>query len=329
MLLLFKRNDVLGFAILVFVAFVLRMAYFVNPPAISELGDFYTNTFGKFNWLQDMYVAAPRLYIFLSAIFWIGVSVYFKQALVNLRLVPHRDFVPAIALVLVTSALPPFMILSVAGLAAVSIFVALTLVLGTPYNKTSRSRYFTIGAFLGIAIILYWPCIFLFIAALFILLSIRLFVLQEVVALILGTVFPVYLVWALYYIFSGHVFNPSNLAISFTLPVAIQYKSAAQVFIFFVILMAFYGIYISRNNISGNKIQLIKKWNGVLMFFILSLMAGISTKIFPLTAFVIALVPFSIILSSALTNNHKKYNTFTFYFVLVVVLSLQWVLRFV
>ena len=279
--------------------------------------------------MRDLYVASPRIYIFMSCIFWLAVSVYFKQVLVNLRLLSHRDFVASVVLILVVSALPPFMILSVASLAGVSLFIALGLILGTPYNKTARSRYFTIGAFIGLSIILYWPCIIVFVAALIILLSIRIFVLQEIVALILGAAFPVYLVWALYYILTGHVFSWSSLAVAFHLPVAIQFKTASQIFIFFIILLSFYGIYISRNNISGNKIQLIKKWNGVLLFFIVSIIAGISTKIFPINVFVITLIPFSIILSSALTNNLKKYNTFTFYFVLIVVLSLQWVLRFV
>lgn len=319
----------MGFGILVFVAFVLQIAYFVNPPSVEELGLFYKNTFWSFNWMKNFYIAAPRIYLFVSFIFWLGASVYFKQVLVNLRLVPRRDFVASIALILVVSALPPFVVMSVAAWAALSLFIALGLILGTPYNKTSRSRYFTIGAFIGLSIILHWPCFFVFLAAFIILLSVRIFVLQEIVALILGTLFPIYLVWALHYIFTGQVFHWSNLALDFTLPVAIQFKTASQVFIFFVILLSFYGMYISRNNISGNKIQLIKKWNGVLLFFVTGVLVGLGSQIFPVNIFVIALLPFSIILSSALTNNLKKYNTFTFYFVLIVVLSLQWVLRFI
>ncbi len=329
MLLLFKRNDIPGFAILVFVAFVLRIAYFINPPTLEELGNFYTNSFGVFRWMKNSYLAAPRTYILFSTIFWLGFSIYFKQMLVKLRLVQHRDFVASIVLMLTTAALPPFIIVSVASCAALSLFIALSMILGTPYNQPSRSRYFMIGAFIGIAIILYWPCFLAFIAALIILLSVRIFVLQEIVALILGTLFPLYLVWALHYILIGHFFDWDHLAISYNLPVSIQFRTASQVFIFVVILLSFYGIYISRNNVSGNRIQLIKKWNGVLLFFVISIIIGLSTKVFPVNTFVIALIPFSIILSSALTNNLKKYNTFTFYFVLIVVLSLQWVLRFI
>jgi hypothetical protein len=328
-LLLFKRNDILGFAILVFVAFLLQLSYFVNPPELAELGNFYTNTFGTFNWLRDLYVSAPRFYLFLSTLFWLGVSIYFKQVIVNLRLVEHRDFVPSIALLLVVSSLPTFMIFSVASLAAVFIFVGLGIILGTPYNKTARSRYLIIGLFFGVAFILYWPFIWVFLAAIIVLLSMRLFVLQEIIALILGMMLPIYLVWTLHFVFTGHMFTLASLALPYSLPVSIQYRVATLVLTAFIIIFSFYGIYISRNTGLGNRVQHIKKWNGVLLFFIISLFAGLGSQIFPSNSFILPLISFSIILCSALLNNLKKYNTFTLYLVLIVVLSLQWVLRFI
>ena len=329
MLLLFKRNDILGFGILVIVAFLLQLSYFVNPPALTELGNFYSNSFGKFNWLRDFYLAAPRFYIFISTLFWIGFSIYFKQVLANLHLAAHRDFIPSVALLLVVSSLPVFLVMSVASWAAFALFVALSMMLGTPYNKTARSRYFIIGSLVGLAMVLYWPYAWIFLAVIIILLSMRIFVLQELVALILGFLFPVYLIWALHYIFTGHVFTYSSIGLHFTLPVSIQYIIATQVFILMLILVSFYGIYISRNGVLGKKVQHIKKWNGVLIFFMASVLVGLGSKIFPSNAFILPAITFSIILCSALINNHKKYNTFTLYIVLITVLSLQWVLRFI
>lgn len=329
MLVLFRRNDVTGFAILVFVTFILRLPYFITPPSIAELGTFYTSSFGPLNWLKDLYQFAPRIYIFLSAIFWLGFSIYFKQVLVNQRLLHHRDFVASVALILSISALPPFMILSVAAISALAIFVALGMILGTQYNRAARSRYFGIGSAIGLAVILYWPSIIVLLAAIIVLLSIRVFVWQELIALLLGFLLPLYLVLTLYYIFTGHFFHTEELALRFSLPVAIDYPMASLVFIIFVILITFYGIYRSRSHIGENRILIVKKWNGVVLFLLAGLITGLSASHFPAHVFVLALVPFSIILSSALTNNHKKYNTFTFYFVLIVVLALQWVLRLV
>ncbi len=329
MLLLFKRNDIIGFVILAFVAFLLQISYLFNPPTLSELGNFYTNSFGTFNWLRDFYAAAPRLYILVSTIFWFGFSIYFKKVLISLHLVAHRDFVPSIAVLIVVSSLPIFFVMSVASWAAVILFVALGMMLGTPYNKTARSRYFFIGSLVGLAATLYWPYVWIFLAVLIVLLSMRIFVLQEIIALCIGLFFPAYLIWALHYVFTGIVFTWSSLALDFSLPVAIQYMLASQVFLVFIIILSFYGIYVSRKGKSGNMVQYIKKWNGVLLFFLASILLGLGAAIFPSNAFILPLLSFSIILCSTLINNHKKYNTFTFYLVFIVVLSLQWVLRFI
>ncbi len=329
MLVLFKRNDILGFGVLVFVAFVLRLNYFIYPPAIAELGDFYTNTFGRFNWLSNFYTASPRFYIFGSTIFWLAFSVFFKEILVNEKLVSQRNFIGAIAFFVITSALPPFIIFSVAALAACCLFIAFSIVLGTPYNKPARSRYFVVGFFVGLATALYWPAFIAFLALLFILLSIRIFVAQELLALVFGMLFPVYLIVALHYVFSGNLLSFGTLALPLSLPVALQYKVGMVVFAGLLIFLTFYGLYISRNKIVDNKIQIIKKWNGVVLFLIASLLIGLSASIFPSNTLIFFLIPFSIILSSALVNNNTKYNTFTFYFVLISVLALQWVLRFI
>jgi len=52
-LLLFKRNDIIGFLVLAVVAFLLRLVFFVNPPQIAALGEFEVTTFGHFAWLRN------------------------------------------------------------------------------------------------------------------------------------------------------------------------------------------------------------------------------------------------------------------------------------
>ena len=120
----------------------MRLSFFVNPPDIAELGDFYTNTFGRYNWLRSFYEFSPRLYIFCSTLYWLGFAILFKYLIVNEKLLKYRDYTPAIAFFIVTAALPPFVIFSVAGVAASLLFVALGISLGTVYNTPARSRYF-------------------------------------------------------------------------------------------------------------------------------------------------------------------------------------------
>jgi hypothetical protein len=296
---------------------------------MEVLGNFYMSSFGSFDWMKTWYSDYPRLYIFFSFLCWLGMSIYGKQVIVNLKLVPHRNFVPSIAILLSVFSMPMFFVLSVSGLAAISMFIALGLTLATPYNKTARSRYFLIGSCIGIGSILYFPYCGMFLAAFIILLSMRLFIWQEVLALCFGALFPIYLVFMLHYIFIGEVFALSELALSFSLPSVIHMKPASILLLVTALAIVVYGILISRKGISGNKVQLIKKWNGLLVFFVFSIIVGLLTAIFPSYALILPTLCFSIILSSALINNYQKYNTFTFYLILLVMLSLQWVVRFI
>lgn len=329
MLQLFKRNDVVGFAILVVVAFLLSLSYFVQPPNIEVLGNFYKSSIGSFAWMKTVYSHHPRLYVFFSLLCWLAVSIYGKQVVVNLKLVPQRNFVPSIAILLSVFSMPMFFVLSVSGLAAIALFIALGQILATPYNKTARSRYFAIGAFIGIAAILYFPYCGMFLAAFIILLSMRLFVWQEILALFFGALFPIYLIFMLHYILVGEGFAFSLQALSVSLPTTLQMRPASILMLATALAVVVYGILISRKGISGNKVQLTKKWNGLLVYFIFSMLVGLLTAIFPSHALILPALCFSIILSSALINNYQKYNTFTFYLILLVVLSLQWVVRFI
>lgn len=328
MLLLFKRNDIIGFLVLAVVAFLLRLVFFVNPPQIAALGEFEVTTFGHFAWLRNWYLNSSFTFLVLSTIVWLLFSIYFKQSVADEKFLSRRDFMPAFALILITASLPQFIILSAPLFSAFFVYLSFSFAIGTPYNKAAHSRYFNIGFFMGVAIVFYWPAIIAIPAILIILLGMRLFVLQEILAYFFGILLPLYLIFSLYYVFVGKTISYADLALKLHLPVSWTHVSATILLIALLILVTFYGLYISRNNMADNKIQLIKRWNSLVIYLVVSILIGFTTTTFPGNAFVFVLIPFSIILSSALTNNLSKYNTFTFYLVLIAVLSVQWVLRF-
>lgn len=329
MLVLFQRNDLSSFLILVFFVFALRLPYFLLPIDVAVLGDFYTSGVFSFNFLKDWYVASPKIYLFISTLIWILFAIYIKSVVVQERLLSRKDFVSAMAFVLLTSALPQFVILSVHSISVMLVFVAFARIISTQYNQSARAHYFFIGFILGIAFCVHWSNILFLMCAIWILLRLRIFVIQEFIALLLGFMLPVYLLTGLQYVISGEFKFASLFNMNIVLPTSIAHPWAVAVLMLLCMALGVIGIMLYRNNKTENKLQLTKKWNAILVYLFFAILVGSFSQTFPESNWVHALVPLSIILSSAYTNNRKKYNTFTFYLSILAVLSIQWVLRLV
>lgn len=327
MLLLFKRNDFITFFILLVLAFALRLPYFIDPPAIDSLGNFYTSTFFSWTGLKNLYASSPRVYFFLSTLFWLFFSVYFKYVLINEKLFSEKNFISAMALVLFTAALPQFSVFSIQALSALLLFIAFAQTIRTQTNMNASTHYLLIGVLLGLSVMLYWPSIMFILAAFWILLSLRLFVAQEAISFLVGLILPFYLSISLYYIFTGHTNFLSNIQFGLSFPNKLVQTKASVVLTVLSIFILLYGLYVSRNGIKDARLLLIKRWNAVGVYFFVSALIGSLAVVFPAVTWIYTIIPFSIILGSALSNNLKKYNTFTFYLVLLIVLSIQWFIR--
>jgi len=328
-LVLFQRNDLSSFLILVFFVFALRLPYFLLPIDVSVLGDFYTSGVFSFHFLKDWYIAAPKIYLFLSTVVWILFAVYIKSVVVKERLLSRKDFVSAMAFVLLTSALPQFVIISVHSIAVFLVFIAFSRIISTQYNRSARAHYFFIGFILGLAFCVHWSNALFLLSSLWILLRLRIFVVQEYAALLIGFLLPIYLLTGLQYVIDGQFKFFSLFNMNIVLPTSITHPWAVAVLMLLCLILGAAGILLYRNNKSENKLQLTKKWNALLVYLFFAVLVGCFSRTFPESNWVHALLPLSIILSSAYTNNRKKYNTFTFYLSILAVLSIQWVLRLV
>lgn len=74
------------------------------------------------------------------------------------------------------------------------------------------------------------------------------------------------------------------------------------------------------------QLRFVKNGMGLCSIFLCFIFIGIFAKNFPGVPWILTITPISIILSQTFLNNKEKYNTFTFYFLLVAVLAIEWLL---
>jgi hypothetical protein len=316
------------FFILVFFTFLVRLVYFIEVPSLDSLGVFYQSSFFTWDGLLAFYKWSPRLYLFLSTLFWLFFATYFKYVIISEKLIGKKSFIPAMSFILFASALPSFVLVSVQSLSAVLLFIAFAQAIRTQYNLKSATHYFIIGLMVGGSALLYWPSALFFLAIVWFLLSMRIFVMQEYVSLLLGFLLPLYLFGTLYYIFVGAFFWNKLSTLPLMFPTSLSSNWSVIVLSILCIFILLYGLFLAKRGITDNKLLITKKWSAVTVYFIIGSIIGAVSMVFPSVSWIYSIIPFSIILSSALSNNLKKYNTFTFYLVMLAVLGVQWLIRF-
>lgn len=328
MLIIFKRNDLLTVNVLIVFTILMRMAYFYHLPSAEELGFFYKSNFFIWYGLKNFYIQQPNFFWILSTLFWLLVALYFKYEMIKHKLVAQKNFIPAMSFLLIGSAVPQYAIFSLQAISALFVFISIMHLLSQAQSKNAIGALFFSGMFLGCGIFLYWHNIIFLIPATLILINTRLTSSKEFVALLLGCALPFYLFFTLHYVIGNYkIYNPF-LIFPLQLPKLLYHIYVPILLTTIGVVVVFYGIFLAKTQRSYALIQFTKNWNSVLQYFLFSLLAVVFTSIFPNAAWTLMLFPFSIILSSSFINNTKKYNTFTFYLILLSVLALQWVIRF-
>ena len=145
-------------------------------------------------------------------------------------------------------------------------------------------------------------------------------------AYFLGVLTPVYLSLALIYL-SGHWYDLHTIVfLNLTPPIKTMALIPLVMLTVVSTSMLVYGLYLVNQAGIKNAISVRKKWNGVVLYLFFACVIGIFSNVFPGVPWILTMAPISIILSQTFLNNKEKYNTFTFYFLIIVVILVQWVL---
>jgi hypothetical protein len=305
----------------------MRLAYILHPPKVEMIEGFQQGFFFQWKGLATFYTAHPSLYIGLSTILFIVFAVYFNFIINREKLFARKSFIPGIAFMLYSSFLPSHCIFSTVFIANIFIFLAFAHVLSAYNLNAPQKIFFNAGIFLGLAILFYFPCILMFILFILLMLMVRPFKWQEFLAYIFGVITPFY-IGALFLFLLGKWNNyKKNLDFRMHFPTKIISTPIFSALCIITVIMLVYGLFLVNQSQSKNTTGVRKKWNCVGFYFVFASIVGLFSVTFPSLTWLMAITPFSIVLSQSLQNNKEKFNTFTFYFLLIMLFSIQWIMQ--
>lgn len=321
MITYFKRNDIGTAFLLVFVCVVLKIKYILSPPAFKEIDDLHIGLVFAFPSWKQFYLQHPSVYVFFSICCLFAFALYLNYVANKEKLFPRKSFLPALSFLVFTSFLPVLHIFSVLFIANMLLFVAFAKTLELPNSAHPQRLCFDIGLYVSLASLFYFPSILLFFLFLALLLFFRPFKLQENIAYLLGIVTPIYFLLSILYLSDSKAVPFLHL----TPPIASTHSGKLLLISLVSMVLLVYGLFLTNQNGFKNPIIVRKKWNAVVLYLFFMMLIGVLSRTFPGLPWLLIFAPFSILLSQTFLHNKEKYNTFTFYFLILLILIVQWV----
>jgi len=321
----FKQNTIATAAALVFLTVVTKLKAILHPVPIAQLGDFYRGLFFEWTWMKRSYLAHPSLYTLCSVLFVLLTALYINMVVNREKFYTRKSYLPALSFVLLTSMLPVLNVFSFEAIAGCFLFMAAAKTLSLGSGSHPRRAAFDVGFFLGMAMLFYFPSVLFFLLFPFLLMLFRPLILQELVAWFMGVLAPLYLMAAWLFV-NGQWAQVRQAFLHISLPVELISLPVFSVMTLSSVILLFYSLYLIAQTASRHAMVIRKKWNLVSLYLLFALFIGCFSPVFPSTPWFIAMIPFSIILSYAFQQTKEKYNTFTLYFLLAVLVTVQWLL---
>lgn len=325
MLTLFRQNTISSVVALLLVSVVIKIDVIIHPPLMTTLGSFNEGIFFKWEWLSMFYKQSPQIYMLLSVIGNIGLGFWLNYKINEEKLFPRKSYLPGLMFILISSLLPVYSIFSFCAVANFLICMAMFKVMTLANISRPRSAMFDIGMYLGIATLFYTPSVFIILIIPFVVLLFRTFLIQELLAFLLGLFTPFYFVFA--WLFNKGGINTifAKQITQFKLPVQLIEMPKVAIISGLLVILGIYSLFLLNKDATKNVMNIRKKWNAILIHVFLAIIMGSFSLFFPSTPWIIALTPFCILLSHAFQQNNEKYNSFTFLSIVLVLIVVQWV----
>lgn len=326
MLQVFKRNNISAYIALLLIAVLCKMKYLLHPDLVRADSMAFDALFFNMNKLKSFFRLQPTLYILLSLLMQFALAVYLNAVVNRQKLYPHKNYFTALSFILITSLLPVFNFFSVAFIANLFVLISFSSVLGLSNTTLPRKACFNIGLLLGLAVFFYFPAILFVLLFILFIWLLRPFLLQELLAYLIGFATPLYFAMAMLYLNGNLKQVLSHLQLHLQLPLKHSQTLPLAVFALIGLIYLVYSLYLSGQSSFKNAMIVKKKWRFITAYLLFGLVAGSFSGIFPQTYFILALTPFSILLSQSFHNRNEKLNIFTLFFLIISALCVQWIL---
>ncbi len=328
MVQLFQKNNIVALFSFIVFAFLLNIPFFSNTePSELAIQNFHQGWFFSLSWLKKFYLSNPLFYKIFSVVILIIISIFVQFIINQEKLILQKNYMPAAALMIASSVFSQHVFFSTSTIAALLIFLSFSWLLKIQNTNRIITMALKIGFTIGLAAFFNAFFCFFILVAIILFSHFRSVNFRELLALIGGFLSPFYFLFGIEYVWLGKSNFLKNKLFSGSIPTEIIDSPAVIVFLVLTLLLVNMGLFVRVNAEVRNAMQIRKKWNAVMLYFFFSILAAVFHPAFISFKWIAVCIPFSIILSSAFTNNRAKYNTFTFYFTLLCALVIQWFLQ--
>lgn len=325
MLQVFRNNNISAYIALLLIAFGCKLKYLLHPEYLSMEPQAFRGLFFNMNNIAGFMEQHSRLFIFLSILFQYGFAIYLNTTVIRQKMYGYKNHFSGLMFLLITSFLPQFNYFSGAMIANMLLFMAFATVVQVSHVSQPRKACFNLGLLISLAVFFYFPAIVLLPVFLLFTWLLRPFILQELVAGLLGFLTPFYFAAAWLYITGNKAALNAQLNFQFSFPAKLVNKVPLAVFAGICFIGFLYSLFVYRQNAFKLAMLVKKKWRLVNAWLFFACLCVCFSPVFPHTYLIIALTPFCILLSQSMHNRKENMNIFTFFFLLISLLCTQWI----
>lgn len=302
----------------------MKLFWIMNPPVLNSMDDFSSTMLFQFDFLPSFFVYSPSLYVFVSTVYLLAVSLWFNFLMIKHRLLSQKNYIPSFAILLFTSFFAVTSILSVQLISITLILMAMFRMMDMYQQSDTAKQTLYIGLLASFAVLLYFPSV-LFVPMLLVgVLTMKTFNARDFAAYIIGLMLPFYFTLGIGFLLSDEKSLFSNLQLGISLPTSIAGGYGKLTVLLFLLCLLVFAMYNVANENSRSNMAVKKKWSVFYQILFVSILGGLFSSSFPGVSWILTLLPVSIILSKSFMSDRQKVNTFTFYATLVLLVIVQW-----
>lgn len=303
MVALFKDRSPAAVFWLIILSVIVHSHFFVDAPVVhSTPGTGYLSDI-LINYVTQL---SPGFIVFIYHAFVLLQALRLNHLFTDHRMYSRGNYLAAMVYILLTGIFTEWDNLTPALIINTTLiwFFAKTVYL---YNSSNpKTLLFNIGLLTGISIILYHPAALLVPVALFALMVLRSFIISDCLVLLMGVVFPFYLLASYLYLTDRLVLIKNYIPLwQLNLPY-VQYKLVFSITIAIVIVILLVGLFYWQQENRRLLIQVRKNWVVLLAMFFVLLPLPFISKNAGIESLILCIVPASPLIAKGFFGPKKN-----------------------
>lgn len=303
MVSLFKDRSPAAIFWLIILSIIVHSHFFVVNPVI-----YAKNSDGLLSAFLNAYIVplAPGVIVFIYHAFVISQALRLNHLFTDHRMYSKANYLPAMIYILLTGVFTEWGTLSPALIINTVLIWFFAKAVNLYNSHNPKTQVFNIGLLTGVSIILYHPSALLIPVAFFALLVLRPFIITEFVILLMGVIFPFYLL-ASYLYLTDRLLSIKNYIPLFQLNLPdIQNRILFFITIALIIIIFLMGLFYWQQENRRLLIQVRKNWTVLLAMLLILLPVPFINKNAGIESLILLIVPASPIIAKGFLAPKKN-----------------------